>query len=354
MTELNMQAAALSYRLFYMMKPATYLIIFSAFVLCSGHHALVAADDTFYLNGEFSTGQDSNPAQTAKAHALNFADVILNAAQHLRLTSATVTVGLDGWYRDYAATDALSRLTLHTDWERELAHGAGLLTVALAAAAYRDSLVPPDERDELAATVRYDHTLTARTAVAVTGETRQLAYLHAAELWAGRPGSEPRNASEMTRQRQPATAPPPPPPRSATNQQRTDWRNSVALDVSHHWSPTHASVLTLTAARNASPVISERYAQRGIGAEMRWEPLAQWALTFNLQWSQLRYDRAPRQQERTDEQHAVGVVVLRRLRWQSRDQGTWFCRVDWLDSASTRDEHSFQQQITSCGLGWTF
>ena len=312
----------------------------SLLLLTSGSSlAAPAPSSDTEIGGEISAGYDSNPAQSHDGPELAFARIAIAAARQMRLGGSELTVGASGWFRDNESDNDSSRLTLRTDWSRETAQGAGLLTLAVAGAAYRDALVPADERNEAALTLRYDHSLTARDTLGLLGETRRLAYINPALPWSGRPGSAPsgRASNRSEHGRAPAAL------------RRDDWLSSLGLDATHHWSPTLATVLTLAVARCDSTVSVEAYSRRGIELLMRVAPAPKWHLEFGLGWALNQYDQAPQQQEREDIQHAAELALRHTI-----GHSEWFCRLDWLDSNSTHAEQSFQQQVIGCGLARSF
>ncbi|PQJ96376.1 hypothetical protein, partial [Chromatium okenii] len=287
-----------------------------ALLLFSASTAVIAATAPFDFSGKVSGGYDSNPAQTNVNQGFAFVHTDLDAAYH---ASDALTVGINGWNRDFTANNLMSRLTLYSDWAHDIAQGLGLLTVSLAAAAYRDRIVPADERDEMALMLRYDHILDARNNLSISGELRQLAYQQAALPWAGRPGSDPRE-HEM-RERNPIK-PLEIMQNGADASGRTDWQTATRLDLTHYWSPTRSSVLTVSIDRCASPIATEAFMRHNIGGVLRWEPRPKWSLEFNFDWSRLRYDAAPQQHERIDLQRGLGIELRRRIDLNS----AWFCR----------------------------
>lgn len=297
------------------------------------------ADQTINFSGDVSAGYDSNPAQSDTGPGLAFAQYAFDAERQTRLVGADLIVGVSGWYRDYEADNEIYRLTLRTDWSHETAQGMGLLTVSFAGAVYRDTLVPADERNEAALAFRYDHTLTARDSLSLSGETRQLAYRHPSLPWSGRPGSDARRDGADRSGRG----------RGAVAVRRDDWLSGLGFDATHHWSPTLSTVFSLASARCDSPVPVDAYTRRGVGWLLRIEPANRWRLELGLGWSRTRYDKAPRQQPREDIQHTAGLALRHTL-----GQREWFCRLDWLDSDSNISERSFQQQVTACGFAWSF
>lgn len=298
----------------------------------------VMADQAMRLGGEVTAGYDSNPAQSHDGPELAFAQYAFDAARQTRLGESDLTVGVSGRYRDYEAANDNYRLTLHADWAHETAQGAGLVTLSVAGAAYRDALVPADERDEAALAVRYHHTLTARDTLGLIGEVRRLAYRNPSLPWAGRPGSgfDVQSSGRSARGRGVAV-------------RRDDWLSGLELDATHHWSPTLSTLFSLVAARRDSPVPVDAYDRHGVGLLVRVEPMAAWRLEMGLGWSRTRYDQAPRQLERDDIQRTAGLALRRTL-----GPREIFCGVDWLDSDSTISERSFQQRVTQCGLAWSF
>ncbi|MBB1075860.1 hypothetical protein HUU62_15765 [Rhodoferax sp. 4810] len=294
-------------------------------------------------------GYDSNPAQTADATARAFVHTAVSAATH---PTAAVTVGLDGWWRHYDSADTTARVEFHADWSAETAHGLGVVTATLAAAAFRDTLVPADERNEIAFLLRYDHVLTARDMLGISGELRQLNYLHRVLPWAGRPGAAPPQPAPRQADWSSAPSPPhlpPPPAASVEALKRTDLLTQLGFDATHHWSATVASVLTLTLGHCASSLSPETYTQHGVGGVLRLEPARRWQLELGLDWKHLRYDQAPQQRQRRDAQRAASIALRRDF---AHSSGT--CRLDWLDSDSNYTERTFQQQVFSCGLDWEF
>jgi len=319
-------------------KTIALLLLFSAST------AVIAANTPFDFSGKLSVGYDSNPAQTNEKQGFAFVHTDLGAAYH---ASDALTVGFNSWFRDFTANNLISRLTLYTDWSHDIAQDTGLLTVSLTAAAYRDTIVAADERDEMALTLRYDQVLNARNSLSIQGELRQLAYQQAALPWAGRPGSDAREPNAGGRK---IIKPFEIAPNDNDASGRTDWQSAVRIDLTHYWSPTRSSLFTLGVDRCNSPIATEAYTRHSMSGVMHWKPASKWSIELNLDWSQLRYDAAPQQRERIDSQRGLGFELRRRLQLN----GMWFCRIDWLESTSTHSERGFQQQVNSCGLAWSF
>lgn len=291
------------------------------------------------IHGELTAGYDSNPAQSHAGSALAFAEIAVAAAHRIHLDESGLTLGASGAFRDYAADNDSTRLTLSADWSRETAQGVGLLTLAVAGTLYRDALVPADERDEAALTLGYDHAPTARDTFGLLIETRRLDYLNASLPWSGRPGSNRYGRVPNRPERGNAVA----------AMLRDDWLSSLGFDATHHWSPRFATVFSLAAARCDSTVALESYARRRAALLIRVEPAAKWRLELGIEWARNRYDQAPQQQERDDLQRAAHLSLRRAF-----GRCEWFCGLDWLDNDSTLRAQSFRQQVTACGLAWSF
>lgn len=312
------------------------------------------------IRSEVAFGYDSNPAQSREGPELAFARYGVEAARSWTRAGAELGLAASGWYRDNEANNDSYRLTLTGDWTRATDSGAGLLKVAVAGAAYRDRLVPADERDEAAVGIRYSRVLSARHTLGLNGELRRLAYRNASLPWAGRPGASVgagsgsgsgsgggsdtgRNTSTDNRHRNDTLA-----------VRRDDDLFGVGLDLTRHWLPSLASVLSVAHARCASSVTAQTYDRDDLGLALRVTPADRWRLELGLGWSFTRYAEISRQDRREDERRSLTFAARRALPGSGPGEGEAFCGVEWLDSDSTRAERSFQQQVTQCGLSWSF
>lgn len=301
--------------------------------------AAQAEEPRVELGGEVSAGYDTNPAQSRNGPELAFARYAFDVAHHMSLDDSDFAVAVGGWYRDYEADNDSYRLTLRGDWSRMLGDGASLVKVGLEGAAYRDALVPADERNEVALVGRYARILDARATLGVNAEARRLAYRNASLPWAGRPGSGSGNARygrASTRRNGRAT-------------RRDDDLFGLGLDLSYDLTPDLSLVLSATGARCDSPVPLQAYWRRGTGLAVKLAPAADWRLELGLSWSRTRYDRAPRGEVREDDQLGGGLALRRLL-----GDVELFCKMEWLDSRSTIETRSFRQQVSSCGLAWSY
>ncbi|AFL75786.1 hypothetical protein [Thiocystis violascens] len=93
----------------------------------------------------------------------------------------------------------------------------------------------------------------------------------------------------------------------------------------------------------------EGYARHGASLLARFEPAAQWRIEGSLGWARNLYDQAPQQRKRDDRKGSGGLALYRMI-----GRHEWFCRLDWLDSDSTAPGQSFRQEVTACGLAWSF
>ena len=108
-------------------------------------------------------------------------------------------------------------------------------------------------------------------------------------------------------------------------------------------------MLSFALVRHDSPLPVEAYRRSGVGLMVRFDQVRRWNLEMGLGWSNSRYDRAPRRQEREDIQWTAGVAARRPL-----GSSELSCSLTWLDSDSTLVARSFRQQVTQCGLSWSF
>jgi len=306
-----------------------------------------SADD-IELSGEASVGYDTNPAQSHASEDLAFAHIALGAVKTLNLEQSDLRFALDGWYRDYEADNDSYRLSLGSAWSRPIARDRGLLTLSVSGAIYRDALVPADARNEGALTLRYDHILNARDTVGLSAEVCRLDYRNPSLPWSGRPGSGSgrQNSGGCCK---PSARQGPRRRSAALEQRRNDQRSTIALDAIHAWSPTLSTRITLAHARNASTVALESYDRNGIGLLAQFMLNNAWRLESGLGWSRSDYSHAQRRLERRDEELNAALVIRHR-----RGARELFCSLDWIDSDSTIDVHSFRQQVAQCGMAWSF
>ncbi|MBN2885241.1 MAG: hypothetical protein JXM75_00840 [Chromatiaceae bacterium] len=256
-----------------------------------------------------------------------------------------LSLGASGWYRDNESANDAYRLDLLGAWSRESASGRGLWQLDLSAGAYRDALVPADERDEVAIGLRYDHLLSARQTLGLSAELRRLDYRHVTGPWAGRPGSAPNPESARASDLK----------NGARNQgqsarPREDRALTLGLDLTQYWSPDLSTQLALTYAANESSVRLEGYRRPGLTGLMRWDLSDLWRLEAGAGWLLSRYGANPREREREDRQLSLNLSVFHRL---ARSAAEWQCRLEWLDNDSTLADYSFQQWVTDCGLSWS-
>lgn len=302
------------------------------------------------LDGSIALGFDSNPAQTRTGPELAFARYAVEALRSWSTSDGHHVFSLSGggWYRDYEAANDAYRLNLISEWSRETASGLGLWRFELAGSAYRDALVPADERDEAGVGVRYDHLLSARHTLGLRVDVRRLDYLHATLPWAGRPGSASNSGSGRTMTMGDIGR-----NDGQSAQHRDDTNIELGLDVTRHWSRILSTRLSLTHAENDSSIHLERYRRPGLSGSMRLEPSKDWWLEAGASWSLTRYAETPRHREREDRQFGLSLAVRHRLAKYTDNDAEWQCRLEWLDSDSTLADYSFQQWVTQCGLSWS-
>lgn len=296
-----------------------------------------ACPDATLLSGAVSLGYDSNPAESRDGPELAFARYSLDLSHRIPLQTSMLGLSVGGWYRDYEADNDSYRLTLRSDWSHDLWEGLGLLRLGLEGAAYRDALVPADERDEVAISVRLARILNARATVGLTAEARRLAYRNTSLPWAGRPGSGP--AGQGSGRSEGAGR--------GLATRRDDDLYSASLEMSYDWSPDVSTRLSLTGARCDSPVPVQAYWRQGAGLALEVMPGADWRIGLGLTFSRTAYDRAPRHLERTDDQLGASLEVRRDL---GAVEG--FCALAWTNSDSTVESRSFRQWVSTCGLAW--
>ena len=305
---------------------------------------LASAEPAIEVSGDLGAGFDSNPAQSREGPELAFIRHALELSRQWSLAGSELALGVDGWYRDYEADNDSYRTNGTLDWGMATAQGAGRVAFSISGALYRDALVPADERDEAALGWRYRHLLSARDTLGLSAEVRRLAYRNPSFPWEGRPGSVGRQgASKDSRDR-----------RGAVATRRDDDLLGLVLDVTRHWSPSVSTQLSLAHARCDSSVGTQSYDRHGLAVLLRLEPVERWRLELGVGWSLSRYDQASRQREREDRQRSLGLAVRRGLDGRGPGARELYCSLDWLDSDSTIDERAFRQQVTQCGLAWSF
>ncbi|NEX19961.1 hypothetical protein G3480_06480 [Thiorhodococcus mannitoliphagus] len=295
--------------------------------------------DPLQLGLDLSAGYDTNPAQSQEGPELAFARYAVTLSRPIPWNESNLGLSIGGWYRDYEAANDSYRLTLGADWQHDLWEGLGLLRLALEGAAYRDALVPADERDEIAVTARVARILNARATLGLTAEARRLAYRNASLPWSGRPGSSRAGASAGRSESA----------GMGLATRRDDDLFGVGLDLSYDWAPEVATRLSLTAARCDSPVPVQAYWRHGVGLDVETIPRASWRLSLGLSLSRTAYDRAPRRDTRTDDQLGASLALRRDL-----GEVEGFCALAWLKSDSTVESRSFRQWVSSCGLAWSY
>ncbi|MTW20542.1 hypothetical protein [Allochromatium palmeri] len=307
------------------------------------------ADGAVELDGTLGLGLDSNPAQSHSGSELAFARFAVEALRSWSSDADSVSLSGGGWYRDYEGPNDAYRLNLLTEWSRETESGLGLWRFSLTGVAYRDALVPADERNEAVFGVRYDHLLSARHTLGLRIDTLWLAYRQASLPWAGRPGagalsSTGRGGSSQETDRG----------RNALAVRRDDQRLRLSLDFTRYWSPGVSTRLALFYADNASPVRIEGYQRPGVDIRWRLEQNDAWRWEAGMGWSLTRYDAAPQQQEREDRQISLRLAVNHSLGYLGWREVEVQCALDWLDSESTLEAYGFRQWVTQCGWFWSF
>ena len=310
------------------------------------------AGDGFDLNGVMALGFDSNPAQSRSGPELAFARYAFDARRAWSDAGGRLALEGSGWYRDYEAANDAYRLALGGAWSRETAAGLGSWRIGLAGVAYRDALVPDDERNEAALEIRYDRLLSARHSLSLNVEVRRLDYLNASLPWAGRPGSGALSGAGPAEPEPAVRGQGAGGGRGALAVRRNDRLLAVGLDFARHWSPDVSTRFSLSYADNDSPVRLEGYARPGLGARLQVKLDHAWRLDAELAWSLTRYDAAPRRLTREDRQVSLGLAARRALGGTER-RGEFHCALDWLDSDSTLEPYAFRQWVTQCGLSWS-
>jgi hypothetical protein len=319
------------------LRPLIGAVMRTLILVCFGQ---ASAQPTVNLGAGVSAGYDSNPAQWHDSPGLAFGNVSFDASRTLPVGVEDLTLALSGWYRDFEGPNDRHRLAMQAAWAHEVARGAGLLTLSATGAAYRDRLVPADERDEATLQIRYEGALSARDMLGLIGEAGRMAYLNPSRSCSEYTGSGHQTDSsengDCGKQ-------------GAANAGRDDSQTGLGLDLTHHWSADLSTMLSFALVRHDSPLPVEAYRRRGAGLVVRFEQVRRWNLELGLGWSSTGYDRAPRHQDREDIQWTAGVAVRRPL-----GGSELLCSLTWLDSDSTLATRSFRQQVTQCGLSWSF
>lgn len=291
------------------------------------------------VNASLGAGYDSNPGQQRESVGLAFARYSLDGNQRFALTDGDVTLGLNGWYRDLEGSQDSHRLAAQGIWTRILGDGPGSLTVGGTAAANRDRWVPDDNRDEAIAEIQYDIALSARDMLGISGEAGRLHYLDRSERCSGRRGLD--SGDDAGRHGETSSA--------AVETSRDDWQAGLALDLTRYWNPDLSTMLSVAAIRHDSPLPVESYGRHAVSLVVRLERLLGWSLELGLGWSDARYDRAPMRQDREDVQWTTGLAA--RHAWGKHELS---CDIRWLERDSTLPTRSYRQQVTQCGLSWSF
>ena len=310
------------------------------------------------VHGAVSLGHDSNPAQTPDAEpALSFAHYKLSASKPLAFDASDLTFTARGWYRDYEGSNDSHRLTAAGDWSRSLEGGLARLSLGAELSAYRDRLVPADERDEFSLLLNYRRLLSARMDLAAAAEWLRADYRNPALPGDGRPGPPSRGSVRVATTRHADVSgfsgrPPRPgpgfPPMPALPE-REDELLALNTEATYHWSPAVSSGLQLRLSRRNSNLVTESYERYGIGLSLALQPVSAWRAGLIVDWDHLDYASLSVGPRRDDESWSFELSVARDI-----GDGELFCRLRHLSNHSTVEVNSFDQTVTHCGLSWDF
>lgn len=291
------------------------------------------------VNASLGAGYDSNPGQRRESAGLAFARYSLDGNKRFALSDGDAILGLNAWYRNLEGTQDSHRLAVQGIWTRVLGDGSGALTVGGTAAANRDPWVPDENRDEVIVEIQYGIALSARDMLGISGEAGRLHYLERPERCAGRRDSD--SGGEAGRNGEANSA--------EAETSRDDWQAGLALDLTHYWSPDLSTMLSVAAIRHESPRPVESYGRHAVSLLARLDRLLGWSLELGFGWSDTGYDRAPARQDREDIHWTTGLAARRT--WGKSELS---CEIRWLERDSTLPTRSYRQQVTQCGLSWSF
>ena len=320
------------------------------------------------LLAELAAGYDSNPALSDPADGSGFSVYALGADHYFVLgKDLSLDLSVGGRYQDYWSVGDNYRLQTGTALSYVMAEGRFIPSLVGEVAAYRDRLIPADERNEGMAGINADWILSSRLTLGLEQSFRWLGYLNWAKPFSGK--GQGRN------------------PNSGGNKGQGGGHASDASwdlyedEGNQHSGKGNGTLNTLYPPRNnflmttgaslhvfmTSTLTGRIYAAYGdlnasldlesfrelqAGTAISWVPADPWLVVFELTGFRTYYNSVPddlTRVRRTNYSWSAGMQV-------SRFWGDFeiFGQLGWKSGEAPLDYESYRQTVVQCGLSYSY
>ncbi|EFK06697.1 conserved hypothetical protein [delta proteobacterium NaphS2] len=320
------------------------------------------------LLAELTAGYDSNPALSDPADGSGFFVYALGAEHYFTLSNdLSLDVSVGGRYQDYWSVGDNYRLDADTALSYVMAEGRFIPSLVGEVAAYRDRLIPADERNEGMVGINADWILSNRLTLGLEQSFRWLNYLNWAKPFSGKgqgrnPNSEGEaekngaHTSEALRNLYRVQGTQPTGRGNGTLNKLYPPRNNFLMTTGANLHVFMTSTLTgrLYAAYgdlNAS-LDMESFREIQAGAAISWIPADQWLTVFELTGFRTYYDSVEEHTmriRRTNYSWSAGMQVSRF--WGDLEL---FGQLGWKSGQAPLDYESYTQTVVQCGLSYSY
>ena len=318
------------------------------------------------LSAELTAGYDSNPALSDPADGSGFFIYALGADHYFTLSDdLSLDVSVGGRYQDYWSVGDNYRLQAGAELSYVMAQGRFIPSLVGEVAAYRDRLIPADERNEGMVGINADWILSSRLTLGLEQSFRWLGYLNWAKPFSGKGQGRNPNAEGKKGQ-------------DGDHISEALWDNSALKGKQHSGNgtlnalyPPRNNFLMTTGANlhvfMTSTLTGRLYAAYGdlnasldmesfreieAGAAISWTPADQWLTVFEVTGFRTYYNSVEGHTmriRRTNYSWSAGMQV-------SRFWGDFeiFGQLGWRSGQAPLDYDSYNQTVVQCGLSYSY
>lgn len=341
---------------------------FAAAVICLALLLVPHHSKAINLSAELTAGYDSNPALSDPADSSGFFVYALGADHYFALSDdLSLDLSVGGRYQDYWSVGDNYRLQTDAALSYMMADGRFIPSLVGEVAAYRDRLIPADERNEGMVGINADWILSSRLTLGLEQSFRWLGYLNWAKPFSGKGQGRNPNSERKKGQGGAHASDAPWVPCECKGKKRSR-KGSGTLDTLY---PPRNNFLATTGANLhvfMTPTLTGRlYAAYGnlnasldmesfreiqAGAAISWAPADQWLTVFEITGFRTYYDSVPENLtciRRTNYTWSGGVQV-------SRFWGDFeiFGQLGWKSGEAPLDYESYRQTVIQCGLSYSY
>ena len=320
------------------------------------------------LLAELTAGYDSSPALSDPADPSGFSVYALGADHYFTLPKdLSLDVSVGGRYQDYWSVGDNYRLDADAALSYVMGEGRFIPSLVGEVAAYRDRLIPADERNEGMVGINADWILSNRLTLGLEQSFRWLGYLNWAKPFSGK--GQGRNPNSEGGKKQ-----------DCVHASEASW-NFCKLKGNQHGGQGNGTLHKLYPPRNnflmttgaslhvfmTSTLTGRLYAAYGdlnasldmesfreiqAGAAISWIPADQWLTVFELTGFRTYYNSVEEHTmriRRTNYSWSAGMQV-------SRFWGDFeiFGQLGWKSGQAPLDYESYTQTVVQCGLSYSY